>query len=135
MRLGLGEALIIFIGLIIINIALIFVNLFKKGILVKNIVVFSIVQGYTLLVAILLLIYQADGRISGYIIGSLFILVSIACMVLRKTKFDLVRFISAESVFLVYLSFWYYDKFVLIFIISLIVYAATIGYRYYKEKY
>lgn len=135
MRLGLGEALIIFIGLIIINIALIFVNLFKKGILVKNIVVFSIVQGYTLLVAILLLIYQADGRISGYIIGSLFILVSIACMVLRKTKFDLVRFISAESVFLVYLSFWYYDKFVLLFIISLIVYAATIGYRYYKEKY
>ena len=114
---GLGEALVIFLILLFLNLALIFINLFKRGMLVKNIVGFAVVQVYILLVAILL-----------------FILVSIICMVLRKTKFNLVRILSAESVGLVYISFWYSDKFVLLLIISLIVYAATIGYRYYKEK-
>lgn len=131
---GLGEALVIFLILLFLNLALIFINLFKRGMLVKNIVGFAVVQVYILLVAILLIIYRADGKITGYIIGSLFILVSIICMVLRKTKFNLVRILSAESVGLVYISFWYSDKFVLLLIISLIVYAATIGYRYYKEK-
>ena len=130
---GLGEALVIFLILLFLNLALIFINLFKRGMLVKNIVGFAVVQVYILLVAILLIIYRADGKITGYIIGSLFILVSIICMVLRKTKFNLVRILSAESVGLVYISFWYSDKFVLL-LISLIVYAATIGYRYYKEK-
>lgn len=134
-HIGLGEALIIFLGLLILNIMFVFVNLFKKGELVKNILLFGFVQVYIIAMSIFIFYEnRKEGNILTYIIGTLFIIAAIAAVVLRSINFKLARYISAESVILTYTSYWYSENHLVLLIISLLVYAITVGYLVYKDK-
>lgn len=130
----LWEMLIVFLAYIIVNAALIFFLMFKKGKFVDKKICFISVQIYPILVAILLILYRTNGYLMGYLIGALFIATSIASIVLKKTDSFLARVLSVLSIVLVNASFWYNEYHVALFGISLIAVIGLIAGRAYYKK-
>lgn len=115
----LGIALIIFFVLLLVNIGIIVVTFIKGGKLVKKDSAFIATQLYTLISSILLIIYRADGRIIGYIIGVFFIMCSIGVIWLKKIDFLLARILSVVVLLFANLAFWYNEKHTILLVLTL----------------
>ena len=132
----LWQALIIFVALMLFNIALIFLNFFRGGKIVKNNTVFFSVEAIVIFFSILLLIYRTEGKLVGYLVGVIYILTAIAAIILKSKDFFLARVLTVEALCLVNVAFWYTESHIWYFWGSLVLIAGTIGARVYtKLKY
>lgn len=119
-----GWVIVLFLALIVVTILSMFLPLFNKGKLVKNPIMFAIVQLYTIITSILLIIYvyQTSGSILGYVLGIIYIVASIGAIVIKKTNFLVARILTAVLIVLSLLTFWYpeyYQVFIFVPIIAI----------------
>ena len=120
MKITLGLALVIFLALTVLKIALIFLVLFNKGMLVKNPIIFALTQLYTIITAILILMIRANGNIFGYILGIIYIAGSICAIIIKKNYERIARILTVTLIALSFLTFWYTEYFYLFIVIPIV---------------